>query len=117
MSHATGAVQFIDGAVLFYEYNGTSDVVCTSLKRTLGEVGRDWRSPANDAKCTCGNDSEEVELMTFYAQGFHWGGRACRTCMAITKGIDPDDMGYDNGTPQWALDAIAADTSPDPSPL
>lgn len=106
MSHAHGMVKFSDGTVGFYEYDGTSDVVCTSVKATSEEVSRDWRSPANRAECTCGNESEPVEIMTYYGSGFHWNGKACRACLAITDGIMPydcdDDVGLTDGIPSWA---------------
>ena len=111
MSHAHGAVKFEDGLVLFYEYSGTGDYVCTALKRTQAEVSRDWRSPANNAKCTCGA-SESVELMTDYARGLSWPGKACRRCMAITDGqfpLDTDGIERVAGIPAWAQGARAAD--------
>jgi len=93
-----GAVRFSDGLILYYEYNGTSDIACSSLKKTRGEVERDWRSANNQATCSCGR-SEPVELMSYYGGGFSWEGKACRYCMAITDGRVPEET-YD-GIPDW----------------
>lgn len=101
MSHAMGCARFQDGSVLFFEYNGTSDVVQTALKRSAGDVERDWRSPANDAECACGGD-EPVELMTYYGDGFSWFGRACPKCMAITRGTCVEGPECTPGIPKWA---------------
>lgn len=105
MSHANGLVRFPDGEVFHFEYDGTSDVVCTSLKRTYAEVRRDWRTPANQAQCTCGQPPEVVELTTDYGDGSAWPGKACRRCMAVTDGIfpdEPDPAAWTNGQPDWA---------------
>ena len=90
---------------MHYEYNGTADIVCSALKRTYDELRRDWRSPANEARCTCGQPAEPVEMMTDYGAGYSWRGMACRRCMAITDGLmplDSDDIEPTRGIPDWA---------------
>lgn len=94
MSHATGKVIFEDGEEFFYEYNGTCDIVCPALKKTREEVYRDWRSERNQKECTCGKPSEPVKISTEYGGGFSWSGKACRSCMAITTNLTPDDCEY-----------------------
>ena len=105
MSHAHGKVKFEDGTVLCYEYNGTVDLTCTALRRTHEEVSKHWRAD-NMAECTCGAAPEKVRIMTDYGDGSSWDGTACRKCMAITGGINPDDAEdtYEDGIPDWAND-------------
>lgn len=105
MSHANGLVRFLDGEVLHFEYDGTNDTACSALKSTYSEIMRDWRRPANHAKCVCGGASEAITLTTDYGLGFSWHGRACRHCMAITEGLMPyDTEGVEiwHGVPEWA---------------
>jgi len=108
MSHATGKVRFNDGTVMFYEYNGTCDVVCNCLYDSYKEMHSNWRDqPSNE--CTCGND-EEVEIATNYADGYYWPGKACRKCKAITRGLGSavDEYIYDEeteGLPDWWAEA------------
>ncbi len=103
MSHASGAVRFVsDGAVLFYEYNGTADRCVPKLWRTLEEVWHkdNWRSDDGGEACQCGN-SEPVILHTNYGNSFGWPGTACRECMRIASGFEP----FDEGTERFAGDA------------
>jgi len=104
MSHAIGAVRFEDGKILYYEYNGTTDVVIDKLYETQDEVLENWRKYP-DANCGCGND-EPVRIMSTYGDGFAWDGRACRNCYAITDGFTVD-FAWESGTyedkePEWS---------------
>ena len=96
MSHCHGTVTFKDGEVLHFEYNGTSDICIPALYYNTGEVLDNWRNHDN-RKCTCGEESEEVVIFVDYALGYDWHGKACRSCMCITEGLDPDetDCTYD----------------------
>lgn len=89
MSH--GECYFKDGLILHFEYNGTSDLAGPKLRSNKEEVTKHWRSYDNWAHCSC-RRSEPVILYTDYASGFHWSGRACRYCHAITVGIEPIDQ-------------------------
>lgn len=110
MSHSTGAVRFEDGEVMYYEYDGTADIVCSALG-TREEVSENWRKPQNDRTCSCGKKSEPVEIMSTYGGGFYWNGMACRKCKSITGGYAPYGYGYEesdaelpkihDGYPDW----------------
>lgn len=107
MSHAYGKARFQDGEILHFEYNGTSDMCCRSLKRTPSEVQKDWRSERNQCHCECGHAPEPCRLYTDYGDGHHWDGSACRRCMAIVDGAWPldseeEEIRYEDGRPDWA---------------
>lgn len=95
MSHAVGAVRFDDGKILYYEYDGTSDVAIAKLYETRDEVYENWRE-SPPAHCTCGK-TEPVRIMTTYGGGSAWDGRACRHCRAITDGF-MDEVSWSRGT-------------------
>ena len=103
MSHSYGAVQFdSDDKVMFYEYDGTSDVTISHLYDTRKEMEDNWRK-GEWLDCKCGRD-EPVEIYSNYGGGFYWDGRACRHCLAITENLKPDwDDGSSSsdGTPDW----------------
>lgn len=105
MSHANGQVKFNDGLILYYEYNGTSDVEISNLKDTKKEVHDNWRDH-EDLTCNCGKD-EPVIIACDFANGSWWKGRACRYCRAFTKGlgfgIENDEYVYKEfgGLPDW----------------
>jgi hypothetical protein len=106
MSHAYGEVKFEDGTILSYEYNATSDVVCSRLHATPKGVQKHWRGD-NEANCSCGSTPERVRIMTYYGGGHSWDGTACRKCMAITSGLRPldedeEEIGYLEGVPEWS---------------
>ena len=101
MSHANGMVQFPDKTVMHFEYNGTSDVTDSVLWDTSEEVHAHWRGDIWN-ECKCGRD-EPVTLFTDYGGSFHWPGRACRHCRAITAGLEPDET--TDGTPDWVHSA------------
>ena len=90
MSHAFGKVHFVDGLVLHYEYDGTSDVTIPRLYTTANEVAANWRRVDDWVWncCTCGKD-EPVKIYSSYGGGFSWDGRACRHCQCIVAGYEP----------------------------
>jgi hypothetical protein len=104
MSHSHGQVRFdADGLVMHYEYNGTADVVISHLHDSADGVERYWRKAVDWLRCDCGRD-EPVRIATSYGGGFHWPGRACRHCKAVTDGLDPLQQGgafYVDGLPEW----------------
>ncbi len=110
MSHANGQVRFPDGLVLFFEYNGTSDVEIPNLYNTSQELSNNWRDHPK-VKCVCGQESEPVEIATDYADGSQWKGKACRKCMCITSGMftNVDDYNAEphlteqEGLPDWCV--------------
>lgn len=84
MSHALGEV-IKDGKVVgFFEYNGTSDIACSAVQKSVTDVTTYWRSPDNCRKCECGRAPESVILYSSYGGGFYWESTACFHCMAIT---------------------------------
>ena len=102
MSHANGAVKFkSDNLIMFFEYNGTTDVSIPFLYDTKKELYDNWRK-GKWGKCECGKD-EEVELMNDYGGGATQQGRACRYCKAIVFPIGCDEMlGTEaDGLPDW----------------
>jgi hypothetical protein len=99
MSHANGAVLFPDGLVLWYEYNGTSDVTISHLYDTYDEMRDNWRR-SDGLDCICGQD-EPVRIACDYGSSHHWPGRACRHCRAITAGRDPYETEMVDELPDW----------------
>lgn len=90
MSHASGTVTFVkDDKKCWFEYNGTSDVCIPSIWDTEEEMHDNWRK-SGWKTCTCGGEHEEVVIESHYGGGFSWEGEACRTCMCITKNLQPD---------------------------
>lgn len=94
MSHSMGEIEFKDGTVLYFEYNGTCDIVINCLWKTKEEVSDNWRKYKENT-CDCGRD-EPVEIYSYYGGGFSWSGRACRHCMALTEGLDPHGFLQEN---------------------
>ena len=107
MSHSCGAVRFPDGAIYYYDYNGTSDVCVPVLVPHVTDVklrGMGWR------ECGCQEPQhEDVEIYSDYGGGFYWPGRACRKCLTITNGLTTDsafEAGLEKGgVPPWLPDA------------
>lgn len=100
MSNANGAVRFNDGAVMFYEYQGTSDVCNPILRKTLSDVSHWWRKHDEEAHArwkACKHDGEEVTIYSDYGGGFCWPGRACRECSCITQNTMPWEDMYEGG--------------------
>lgn len=81
MSHAHGTVEFEDGIIMHYEFDGTSDIAISYLYDTKEEVSENWRS-FKRASCQCGND-EPITIKADYAEGLEWNSRACRKCKSI----------------------------------
>lgn len=106
MSHTHGAVRFDDGLVLFFEYNGTSDICRPLLYKTTQEVSDNWRSIIPEKTWVDGTNTEEpVEIFVDYGGGFCWNGKADRHMMLITQGWDawdPKIGGPTDGIPDWA---------------
>ena len=105
MSHSAGAVRFeSDGAIMYFEYNGTCDFCISRLFKTWGWVWRNWRKHKN-LDCKCGKD-EPVTIFVTYGDGFFWPGRACRKCRAITENGEPFGMAdldlIIDGAPDWS---------------
>lgn len=101
MSHASGAVRFPDGKVMFYEYNGTSEVAISHLYDNMQSVSDNWgKSPW--LICTCPG-MEQVEIYSSYGGGFTYPGKACRTCRALYgPRYTPETVDATvNGEPQW----------------
>ena len=103
MSSAYGVIRFkSDGKLLYYLYNGTSDICNPSLCDDINDVwcSHDW------TECDCRQD-EPVEIYSDYGGGFYWNGRACRHCKAITEKLEPwsDDedeiVSITDGQPEW----------------
>lgn len=89
MSHANGVIRFNDREIMFFEYNGTSDVCHPKLWRTHAEVVEHWRENNPWRKCNCRNPPEQVEAYNDYGGGTTWTTYACRKCMVLTVTEDP----------------------------
>lgn len=105
MSHAMGRV-YRDGKIVgYYEYNGTADVTCTRINTTEDEVNDLWRTDAAWRNCACGKPDVDVVLWADYGCGYHWPGKACLECGAITDGFSPyqDEEDYCRAFPKDGL--------------
>jgi hypothetical protein len=105
MSHAYGFVRFPSGEILFYEYNGTADIVIPKLYETCEEVQQHWREEGDAAWAPCSHgDDVLVEIATDYGGGFSWEARACRKCPTVTSsGLDEYGRAEKNRPlPEWA---------------
>lgn len=105
MSHASGAVKFGDGTVMFYEYNGTSEVAVSHLYDNMQGVADNWRN-GEWLDCKCPKGMEPVEIYSSYGEGFYWPGEACRTCRALHgPRFTPEAVdATTSGEPQWHKD-------------
>ena len=104
MSHAGGLVRFPDGEVLFFEYDGTSDIYIPTLFKTNEELNENWRK-GHWGKCACGNPPEPVQVYSSYGGGWTVPWTACRKCLALSPGLDYDES-YDtrvDGEPDWSI--------------
>jgi hypothetical protein len=63
-------------------------VVLPTIRSTREEVASHWRSGAW-AECGCGRPAVDVVIYSDYGFGFHWPGKACFDCLAITDGLLP----------------------------
>lgn len=112
MSHAQGAVKFDDGLVMFYEYDGTADVVLPKLRKTMEEVETHWRKGEYwEASYACTHAPEHVVIATNYGFGSSWHGTACRICeTVIDSGLDqygsPVDKLHQRELPLWFYGSI-----------
>jgi hypothetical protein len=91
MSHAYGEV-WKDGRIIgHFEYNGTADFCYTAVQDSPDEVHQHWRSPQNERKCTCHEQSNHIPVILYsdYGGGFHWDGQICEKCRCIVKGQNP----------------------------
>ena len=88
-----GTVTFKDGLVLYYEYNGTYDVCIPTLYNTFEEMNKNSKNHMLNT-CNCVNEQEEVNIWTAFWDGMNWSGKACRNCMCITEGLEPDEKDY-----------------------
>lgn len=91
MGHAIGQV-YQDGKLVGWSYyNGTADVLYSSIRQSLRDVcnGIDegWRN------CTCGKPPLDVILYSDYGGGFWWPAKACLECKAIIEPLMPFDQG------------------------
>jgi len=96
MSHSSGRVYFKDGKVLWFEYNGTCDVIMPWLYKDDRELDAHWRRGDDFPSCSCGGPPEEVIVEWHYANGHYVPGHACRKCMVIIDPLDPWDTHYDD---------------------
>jgi len=101
VSHATGAVRFTGGPILYFEYDGTADMCVPSLWETREEMMAHWRGDNPRVWCECGPVAvwEPVEIMCTYGDGHFWRGKACRNCRTLTEGLVPSFGFYDEHTP------------------
>lgn len=101
MTHAYGAVKF-DNQIMYYEYDGTTDIARPKLYETHAEMIDHWRE-WNGKTTECNHVIEDVEIYTDYAGGFYWKGAACRKCNMIIKGQDTNDEDVIEiyGKPSW----------------
>jgi hypothetical protein len=114
MSHASGAVRFMDGTIMYFEYDGTSNCCIPALWLTQEEVNQHWRSEDEavfSKMCSCEPVAtwEPVTIMVTYGDGDYWPGLACRSCMVLTKHNRYDDntetgyvAGFRDGEPSWS---------------
>jgi hypothetical protein len=82
LSHSEARFIFPDGVILYGEYNGTSDVMCSMMFWTQEEMKALWRNQENKS-CSCGEPSEPCIAFTHYGGGFYWDASACRSCMTF----------------------------------
>lgn len=116
MGLSWGAVKFEDGLILYCLYQNTADVMQRTLYayEDVREIFAGNRIFQGASVCKCGRD-EPVEILSDYADGYYWSGRACRLCRIITQnqspyplysyGSEPIEAGPDwlkDGQPEWS---------------
>src|SRR5215831_6808585 len=101
MSHASGAVLFLDGTIKFFEYNGTVDICQPKLFSTKEELSNNWRT--NDwPQCNDTNHiHQKVRIATTYGAGFSWNGFACLDCNCLVSPLEVNYDSEENGLPDW----------------
>lgn len=100
MSHAIGMVRFNDGAIIWFEYNGSCDYSIPKLYNTLEEMKGNWRKWKWENH-ECEHMSEPIQIFTNYGYGFFWNAAACRKCGMILDGQEPS-IDHIDGIPEWA---------------
>ena len=112
MSHVSGAIKFKDETVMFYEYDGTSDICISHLYKTMKEVVGNWRKSAW-LKCICGSE-EDVEIYSSYGYGKLFKGKACKKCLSLTHEIDFETIWRgktEKDIPNWVRQALDKERS------
>lgn len=105
MSHSLGAVRFPDKTIMFYEYDGTSDIVLPWLYKTAQEVRDNWRSKTRVWEhCKCERELEKVEIYTCYGFGFYLDGLACRHCERVSTIEDSSIIETNEVEVDWAVE-------------
>lgn len=93
MSNALGIVFDKDTLeiIAYYEYNGTSDICNSILRKTEKEVRVNWRKSGwlhcDDKE----HKHKDVFIYSEYGGGFYWEGKICTRCRVITDGFDPHE--------------------------
>lgn len=90
MSHDYGEV-IVNGKVVgYFVYYGTTDYAISKIYDSAEESSNNWRNHIFQ-ECTCGEKSIDAILWTSYGgkDGFHWNGKVCLICKAITEGFEP----------------------------
>jgi hypothetical protein len=72
-----------------FDYNDCVSVCLPKIYGTDEELDEHWGNGDLDAKCTCGQPSEPVQIYT--GGRLWWNGTACFRCMAITSPLNADD--------------------------
>ncbi len=81
MSHSDGALKFEDGSIMYFEYNGTSNVCISATYKDRDDVSANWRDH-KWKECTCGGE-ELVRVFASYGRGFSFDGLACKNCASL----------------------------------
>jgi len=90
MSHALGEIYYDGQVVAYFDYDGTVDYANSRLFANESDVYANCRRDTT-RKCTCGTQPIDVILYSRYGRGFHWPGKACFGCGAITDGFEPEE--------------------------
>lgn len=108
MSHSFGRVKCADGTLYWVEYNGTVDVLCSNLFKTVEDCREYWRG-AMWRKCENKEHiHEDAEVAVTYGGGYYWPVKICRECMCVTDNFVPHDDNEQyyakDGLPDWYPD-------------
>ena len=107
MSHSWGAVRFPDGALYYFDYNGSVDLCVPVLVASIEDVhfrNMGWRN------CACPMPHHQpVEIYSDYGGGSYWPGTACRYCFTLIGPLTPSGEYEDDdfwrskgfGQPAW----------------
>lgn len=102
MSHSSAEFHFADGTILFGEYNGTVDIMCTGMFKNPEDRDEAWREQVW-SRCNCGRPAEPCIAVVTFGEPWGWQGAACRHCMLFTGPHSPYDVENFEGKP--AIDA------------